>query len=514
MSLVLVPSSVPAPRNGRPGRVSVVGLGPAGPDWLTPEAHAELAAADELIGYETLPRARARAARAAPPRDRQPRRGASARATRSSWRPAARAWRSCRRATRASSRWPPPCSRSSTAMSRWRTSRCGSCRASRRCRPPRPASARRWATTSASISLSDQLKPWEVVERRLDAAGAADLVLALYNPASRTRREQLARAVEVLRSHRADGDAGRRRARGRRAGGVGLGHDARRARPRRRRHAHAADRRVLDDAHDRAASRRASTRRVATRRERAPSPAAASTEASVGDVGPRRAAHDDHRQPALPRRVELGSRVRSAAVLGDDQVDRVVIDERQLPIERVRAAIEQDLAAGRKRRAGRVDAADQEPGVVDAREAGESLAAGRQQDALALAPDGRGGRVEIVDPVPAVAGALGPAGALEAQHRHAGGRRGPRRRCGDALGERVRGVDHGARRGARRASARAPRGRRSRRCGPRPSGSRGLATRPASDEVTATPARCRRRGELARLGRAAEDQDHAIARRV
>jgi precorrin-3B C17-methyltransferase len=53
------------------------------------------------------------------------------------------------------------------------------------------------------LSLSDQLKPWEIVERRLDAAGAADLVLALYNPASRTRREQLARAIEVLRRHRA-----------------------------------------------------------------------------------------------------------------------------------------------------------------------------------------------------------------------------------------------------------------------------------------------------------------------
>ena len=54
------------------------------------------------------------------------------------------------------------------------------------------------------LSLSDQLKPWAVVERRLEAAGAADLVLALYNPASRTRREQLSRALDVLRRHRAD----------------------------------------------------------------------------------------------------------------------------------------------------------------------------------------------------------------------------------------------------------------------------------------------------------------------
>jgi precorrin-2 C20-methyltransferase/precorrin-3B C17-methyltransferase len=53
------------------------------------------------------------------------------------------------------------------------------------------------------VSLSDILKPWEIVERRLRAAGSADLVLVLYNPASRTRREQLARAVEVLREDRA-----------------------------------------------------------------------------------------------------------------------------------------------------------------------------------------------------------------------------------------------------------------------------------------------------------------------
>jgi precorrin-2 C20-methyltransferase / precorrin-3B C17-methyltransferase len=53
------------------------------------------------------------------------------------------------------------------------------------------------------ISLSDIRKPWEVVERRLRAASEADLALALYNPASRTRREQLRRAVEVLLERRA-----------------------------------------------------------------------------------------------------------------------------------------------------------------------------------------------------------------------------------------------------------------------------------------------------------------------
>ncbi|MGB6041102.1 MAG: precorrin-3B C(17)-methyltransferase, partial [Gordonia sp. (in: high G+C Gram-positive bacteria)] len=57
----------------------------------------------------------------------------------------------------------------------------------------------------AVMSLSDRLKPWEVVERRLRAIAEADLVLAIYNPASRSRTEQIATARDVLLEHR-DGD--------------------------------------------------------------------------------------------------------------------------------------------------------------------------------------------------------------------------------------------------------------------------------------------------------------------
>lgn len=53
------------------------------------------------------------------------------------------------------------------------------------------------------ISLSDNLKPWEVIEQRLDHAGAADLVMAFYNPISRARPWQLGRALEIVRGHRA-----------------------------------------------------------------------------------------------------------------------------------------------------------------------------------------------------------------------------------------------------------------------------------------------------------------------
>jgi precorrin-2 C20-methyltransferase/precorrin-3B C17-methyltransferase len=54
----------------------------------------------------------------------------------------------------------------------------------------------------AVVSLSDRLKPWSVLERRLRAAAEADLVLAIYNPASRSRTEQVVAAQKLLLEHR------------------------------------------------------------------------------------------------------------------------------------------------------------------------------------------------------------------------------------------------------------------------------------------------------------------------
>ena len=48
------------------------------------------------------------------------------------------------------------------------------------------------------ISLSDILKPWEVIEQRIAAAAAADLVMAFYNPISKQRIWQLPKAIEIL----------------------------------------------------------------------------------------------------------------------------------------------------------------------------------------------------------------------------------------------------------------------------------------------------------------------------
>lgn len=54
----------------------------------------------------------------------------------------------------------------------------------------------------AVISLSDLLTPWEVIERRLEHAAAADFCLALYNPSSRSRHDYLEKACAILRRHK------------------------------------------------------------------------------------------------------------------------------------------------------------------------------------------------------------------------------------------------------------------------------------------------------------------------
>jgi precorrin-3B C17-methyltransferase / cobalt-factor III methyltransferase len=51
-----------------------------------------------------------------------------------------------------------------------------------------------------AISLSDNLKAWNTVERRLKAAAEGDFVIALYNPASKARPTQLGKAFDLLRT--------------------------------------------------------------------------------------------------------------------------------------------------------------------------------------------------------------------------------------------------------------------------------------------------------------------------
>ncbi|MEA2197329.1 MAG: precorrin-2 C20-methyltransferase / precorrin-3B C17-methyltransferase [Solirubrobacteraceae bacterium] len=203
MSLVLVPASSRSPQSGgHPGRVSVVGLGPAGPDWLTPDAHAELAAASDLVGYHSY------LARV-PERRGQRRHASDNRVESDRARHALELAADGARVAVVSSGDPGIFAMASAVLEVVDEGDGRLAGVEVRIVPGlsamQAAAARAGAPLGHDfcvISLSDQLKPWEMVERRLDAAGSADLVLALYNPASRTRREQLERAMAVIGRHR------------------------------------------------------------------------------------------------------------------------------------------------------------------------------------------------------------------------------------------------------------------------------------------------------------------------
>lgn len=57
----------------------------------------------------------------------------------------------------------------------------------------------------AAVSLSDLLTPWELIERRLDAAAGADFVIVIYNPRSKRRSDHLETAQKIILRHRAPG---------------------------------------------------------------------------------------------------------------------------------------------------------------------------------------------------------------------------------------------------------------------------------------------------------------------
>ena len=53
------------------------------------------------------------------------------------------------------------------------------------------------------ISLSDLMTPWEVIEKRLHAAAAADFVICLYNPRSKGRPHHLRKALDIISQYKA-----------------------------------------------------------------------------------------------------------------------------------------------------------------------------------------------------------------------------------------------------------------------------------------------------------------------
>jgi precorrin-2 C20-methyltransferase/precorrin-3B C17-methyltransferase len=201
MSLVLLPGADGTPRAAG-GRLAVVGLGPAGPDWLTPEAHAALARADVLVGYAPY------LARV-PPRRGQERRGSDNRVELERAREALELALGGSSVAVVSSGDPGVFAMAAAVYEA--IEEAGERFASVPVRIVPGVSAMQLAAARSGaplghdfcvISLSDQRKPWPAIEARLVAAASADLAIALYNPASQTRREQLTRARDVLLEHR------------------------------------------------------------------------------------------------------------------------------------------------------------------------------------------------------------------------------------------------------------------------------------------------------------------------
>ncbi|MBM4827152.1 precorrin-2 C(20)-methyltransferase [Streptomyces althioticus] len=201
-SVAVLPSQVDAER-GAPGRgeVVVVGTGPAGPLWLTPESRGVLAAADDLVGYTTyLDRVPVRAG--------QERHGSDNRVEAERAEFALQLARRGRRVAVVSGGDPGVFAMATAVLEVASTQEYADVpvRVLPGVTAANAAAARAGAPLGhdyATISLSDRLKPWEVIAERLRAAASADLVLALYNPGSRSRTWQVGKARELLLEHRA-----------------------------------------------------------------------------------------------------------------------------------------------------------------------------------------------------------------------------------------------------------------------------------------------------------------------
>ncbi|MFE1960627.1 precorrin-2 C(20)-methyltransferase [Streptomyces sp. NPDC059479] len=183
------------------GDVVVVGTGPAGPLWVTPETRGALAAADDLVGYTTyLDRV--------PVRPGQQRHGSDNKVESERAEFALDLARRGRRVAVVSGGDPGVFAMATAVLEVASADpyRDVPVRVLPGVTAANAAAARVGAPLGhdyAVLSLSDRLKPWEVIAERLHAAAAADLVLALYNPGSRSRTWQVGKARELLLEHRA-----------------------------------------------------------------------------------------------------------------------------------------------------------------------------------------------------------------------------------------------------------------------------------------------------------------------
>jgi precorrin-2 C20-methyltransferase/precorrin-3B C17-methyltransferase len=198
-SLAMVAGGARRPEAG--SGVAVVGLGPGDTDWMTPHSRRELAAATDLIGY-------------GPYLDRIPTRDGQRRHASDNTDEPARARLACTlaeqgRAVAVVSSGDPGVFAMATAVleeaKQWPGVRVRVIPAMTAAQAVASRVGAPLGHDYAVISLSDRLKPWDVIAARLTAAAQADLVLAIYNPASKSRRWQVGAMRDLLLAHRDPG---------------------------------------------------------------------------------------------------------------------------------------------------------------------------------------------------------------------------------------------------------------------------------------------------------------------
>ena len=205
MSLGVAPAPLDPLQLGRArGRLAVIGLGPGAAELMVPAVKAELARANDVLGYETYVRM------AGPFRDDQVMHCTDNREEMQRARHAFELAAQGRSVVVVSSGDPGVFAMAAAVLEalhestdpQWHS-------VDLEMLPGVSASLATAAQAGAPLghdfcvmSLSDNLKPWSIIEKRLDLASEADLALAFYNPISRSRPWQLGVALDIVRRHR------------------------------------------------------------------------------------------------------------------------------------------------------------------------------------------------------------------------------------------------------------------------------------------------------------------------
>ncbi|MBW0237451.1 precorrin-3B C(17)-methyltransferase [Pseudomonas sp. D1HM] len=205
LALGVAPAPLDPQQIGRArGRLAVIGLGPGAADLMVPAVKAELARANDVLGYETYVRM------AGPFRDDQVLHCTDNREEMQRARHAFELAAQGRSVVVVSSGDPGVFAMAAAVLEALHASSDPQWhRVELEMLPGVSASLATAAQAGAPLghdfcvmSLSDNLKPWSIIEKRLDLACEADLALAFYNPISRSRPWQLGVALEIVARHR------------------------------------------------------------------------------------------------------------------------------------------------------------------------------------------------------------------------------------------------------------------------------------------------------------------------